>query len=268
MLCGPTTHRLGLDGGRTIVARTWAGEGVPIVFLHGLFGSSQSWAGLAASLGRPTVALDLPGFGESDLPLSADLSAYVDDVAAALAQLGVEGFELVGHSFGGAVAAALAQRVPDEVRSLLLLAPAGFGRIAQAELATAPLLGRVVEALMPRRLARRGIACSRPLLDAARQATRALVAAGRETRRAASYAGPVTALWGTDDHVVPPVHSRGVTATFPHAQVLLWTGMGHHPLAERHDALLDLLATGRSPRAGATTAPATPLSPSVTPKFA
>jgi len=59
-------------------------------------------------------------------------------VGAALDELRLDAFALVGHSLGGAVAAALAERTPESVSSLVLCAPVGFGPIRIAELAALP----------------------------------------------------------------------------------------------------------------------------------
>ena len=74
-------------------------------------------------------AVDLPGFGDSDRPTRNRMSAYAEDVQGALAATEVHDFTLVGHSLGGAVATALAERLRDDVTALVLMAPAGFGRI-------------------------------------------------------------------------------------------------------------------------------------------
>ncbi len=105
----PNTHHIELPGERTLLARVWPGEGVPVVFLHGIFASSEVWTEICTELDRPCVAFDLPGFGGSDLPSAPDVSAYAADIAAGIDALGIERFELVGHSFGGAVAARLAE---------------------------------------------------------------------------------------------------------------------------------------------------------------
>jgi pimeloyl-ACP methyl ester carboxylesterase len=217
-----TTHQISLPGGRQLTARSTPGEGVPVVFLHGLFGSSASWAEVCSGLDSPCIAIDLPGFGGSDAPPRPDVAAYAEDVAAALTELGIDRFELVGHSFGGAVAAALAERLPLRVVSLLLLAPAGFGRTPLAS------LGRRV--------------CRGP----ERQATAALVAAG--PAGAERYAGPVTALWGERDRVVSPSHGRRLVAALPQAHVAVLDGADHHLVSDRRDAIVDAVRTGRTPR--------------------
>lgn len=117
--------------GRCVVARVREGEGLPVVFLHGLFSSSVTWDRLCSELGRPSVAFDLPGFGESD-GHSHGVSRRAEDIAAAIRTLGLERFELVGHSFGGAVAACVASLVPTRVASLTLVAAAGFGPLRRA----------------------------------------------------------------------------------------------------------------------------------------
>ena len=243
----PTTHHIALPGRRTLQARVWPGDGDPVVFLHGIFASSEAWTEVCSSLDRPCIAFDLPGFGGSDLPSAPDVSAYAEDIAAGVDALGLSRFELVGHSFGGAVAARLAELLPARVTSLVLFAPAGFGRIALAEAMTIPGIRSVAEAAVWRSLARRQIALTAAAVEAARLATVALVAAGRR-RATTTFTAPVTAMWGTDDRVVRPRHGRDLATAFPQADVVLVDGMGHHPLQERPDEMLQLLRTGKTPR--------------------
>src|SRR5687767_9432066 len=95
-------------GGRRLTVRAWDGEGDPLILLHGLLDSSEGWADFAARTPRPCLAVDLPGFGGSDLPERPRIDAYVTTVAAGLNQLGIRGATLIGHSLGGAVAAGVA----------------------------------------------------------------------------------------------------------------------------------------------------------------
>jgi pimeloyl-ACP methyl ester carboxylesterase len=253
---------VGLPGDRRLTGRLWPGHGDPLVLIHGLFDSSEGWADLAARTGRSCIAIDLPGFGGSDLPPAPRIDCYADDVAFALDELGVRRATLVGHSLGGAVAAAVAERSPC-IASLVLLAPAGFGRIRVAELATLPGIVDLATLALP-------IAVGTPLVVAAsyaiflgrgrlpdralvarvrsraaraprgvRAAVVALAGRGREDQRRIDFDGRVGVLWGSDDALVPVSHAARVRTALPGAEVEIWPGMGHCPVQER---LTDLLA--------------------------
>lgn len=235
-----------------------------------MFDSSSGWDDLVLAGDRPCLAIDLAGFGRSSPPNLARLSAYAEDVVRVLGQAGVESFTLVGHSLGGGVAAAVAERLPSEVAALVLLAPVGFGRIALAEFAALPLVRELAGGLAPHVLANpflfsrvytqfvtRRISPTEELgtrlaaeaggvRPGLRAAVEAIAEAGRSPRafhrRAVHYHGPVVAVWGDRDAIVPPSHRRGVTAALPHAHIQVWSGMGHHPQRERPHELAALLA--------------------------
>ena len=103
------------------------------MLLHGLLDCAAGWKHVAEVVDHPSYAVDLPGFGDSDRPTRNRISAYAEDVQGALAELDVHDFTLVGHSLGGGVASQLAERLCDDVAALVLIAPAGFGRIRLAE---------------------------------------------------------------------------------------------------------------------------------------
>jgi len=101
-----------------------AGEGLPLLLLHGFGGAAWNWSEMAPLLeGRPLVIPDLPGHAGSDpLPAARSLTPYADVVAGLLdGSAGV-----VGHSMGAVVALRLAERRPDLVAGLVLAAPAGI----------------------------------------------------------------------------------------------------------------------------------------------
>src|SRR4051812_50169596 len=93
-----------VPGGRRLTGRAWDGEGAPLILLHGLLDSSEGWDDMAVRTSRPCIALDLGGFGRSDLPASPRIEAYADDVAAAPRRPRIQSATLVGHSLrrGGA----------------------------------------------------------------------------------------------------------------------------------------------------------------------
>lgn len=109
---------------------------LPVVFLHSAGGNSGHFAAQLAHLreDRRALAVDLPGHGKSPRAESFEIPAVAAVVEAALTAHGVDRFVLVGHSWGGAVALALAARAPARVAGLLLLDPARDGtRLPAAE---------------------------------------------------------------------------------------------------------------------------------------
>lgn len=118
-------------GGAAIHAVTAGdGSGLPIVLLHGFGGNAEGWSLVQAQLAqdRKVVAIDLPGHGRSGkLVPDGGYAAVAGVIGDALDALGIERFHLCGHSYGGAVAAALADLRPSSVAALCLVAPAGFG---------------------------------------------------------------------------------------------------------------------------------------------
>jgi pimeloyl-ACP methyl ester carboxylesterase len=105
-----------------------AGEGPPLVCLHGLGGTKASFLPTLSALAdrNRVIALDLPGSGDSDKPLSAayDAPYFADAVAAALDALDLERADLIGNSMGGRIAIEAGLRTPKRVGRLVLLSPA------------------------------------------------------------------------------------------------------------------------------------------------
>lgn len=100
------------------------GHGPPVLFLHGVGASLESWDALLTELspGRRYVRMDLRGHGRSmRTPGPYSLAAMAADVAGLLDRLGVDTVHLVGFSLGGLIAQAVALDYPDRVRSLALL---------------------------------------------------------------------------------------------------------------------------------------------------
>jgi len=274
----PTERIVPLPDGRRLTVWRWPGRGTPLVLLHGVLDSGRGWDGLARTTGRPCLAFDLPGFGASDLPTRPRISAYAEDVLAALDALRIHRYVLVGHSLGGAVATAMCERRGDEVSALVLMAPAGFGRIRLAELVSVPGVRDVTALLLPLALSNslalnvaystmvsnRGRMNSATLervkarasesVDGAREATRAVVAAGASRnafhRRRVRYYGPVTVLWGDRDRIVPMSHAAAVRKALPQAHVDIWPGMGHHPQHENPRRLRDYIERACGTRRG------------------
>jgi long-chain acyl-CoA synthetase len=99
-----------------------------LVFIHGFGGRAVQWIYQLQkfSMENRVIAFDLRGHGDSDKPIGRyTMSQILDDVRMGLNVLGVSGkVVLLGHSFGGAIAAEFASRWSDRVERLVLLATA------------------------------------------------------------------------------------------------------------------------------------------------
>jgi esterase len=95
--------------------RDLGGQGEPIVILHGLFGSSQNWAGIGRKLSSAghVFAPDLRNHGESPHAPTHSLADCVKDLADWADARDLERLRLIGHSMGGLVAMGFALRHPD-----------------------------------------------------------------------------------------------------------------------------------------------------------
>jgi len=99
-----------------------AGQGPPLVLLHGLFGSARNWGAVQKALAAEyrVVALDLRNHGASAHAPGMGYAAQAEDVAETLAALGIKNAALLGHSMGGKVAMMLALQEPAFVERLIV----------------------------------------------------------------------------------------------------------------------------------------------------
>lgn len=114
---------MGDEGLRLHVAR--AGDGPPLLLLHGFTGSADTWAPFIPTLGahHTLVAPDLHGHARSDAPADATrytMQACVRDLLALLDALRIDRCAMLGYSMGGRIALALALAAPERVTSLVL----------------------------------------------------------------------------------------------------------------------------------------------------
>jgi pimeloyl-ACP methyl ester carboxylesterase len=104
-----------------------AGTGEPVLLLHGLGATKASMLTSVAALGRGfrAIAVDLPGFGDSDKPLRGayDAAFFARGIVALLDALELDSAHVVGNSMGGRVALEVGLTAPERVGRLGLLAP-------------------------------------------------------------------------------------------------------------------------------------------------
>lgn len=115
-------------------------DGPAIILLHGFPESARAWRKLMDPLARKgfrVIAPDMRGYGGSDAPEGIEpyaLGTLAADIPALADALGIAGFVLVGHDWGGIIAWAVAAAYPDRVDRLIILNapnPGIFGRTAR-----------------------------------------------------------------------------------------------------------------------------------------
>jgi len=240
-----------VDGSR--IRYVEAGTGPAVVFIHGLGASLYAWrhtVPAAAAAGFRAIAFDNRGFGFSDKPAHGYANAdYTRLLLAFLDSLHVSQAVLVGHSMGGAIAAAAALAAPERVRGLVLADAAGFGTRWPLTLRMArwPLLGSVATSLRGRS-STAGILRS-TYADAAKVTEadidqyyapvpdpdygRALRAIMRQFRfddlvgRLGALAAPTLVVWGSADRWIPLAIGRRMSGELPRAAFLIVPRAGH-----------------------------------------
>ena len=238
------------------------GAGKPLVLVHGLGGSWQSWAPVLEALAvqREVIALDLPGHGQSAARAdSGTFAGLADSVEAYLAAQGLSGADLVGSSLGARLVLELARR--GGTGAVVALDPGGFWRgwertFFKTTIGASVRLLRALRASLP---AVTGSAVGRTLLlsqlsarpwalDPGQVATElqsyattptfdALVSdlsAGPEQRGPAGPgAGPIAIGWGRSDRLCLPRQAKRAMAAFPNATLHWFDGSGHFPAWDR-----------------------------------
>lgn len=102
----------------------------PLVLVHGFMGGSDQWQGQVEALGHKTelICLDLPGFGHNAHLQPIDrIESFAAWVIAQLRTMGVDHYDLLGHSMGGMVAQDIAWQDAARVRRLVLYATGAIG---------------------------------------------------------------------------------------------------------------------------------------------
>src|SRR5882757_10887087 len=121
-----------------------AGDGPPVVLVHGMVNSSKHWERVALRLADryTVVAPDLLGHGDS-AAVRGDysLGAHACSIRDLLTTIGIDRATVVGHSLGGGIAMQFFYQFPQRVERLVLISSGGLGREVKAPLRTAALPG-------------------------------------------------------------------------------------------------------------------------------
>ena len=259
------------------IATMQAGDGPPVVLLHGLGATKASFLPTVGALAprHRVIAIDLPGFGDSVKPIGAayDPAFFATSVVALLDALDHDRAALVGNSMGGRVAIEVGLRFPERASALALLAPslawlrdrpwAPLLRLVPPQLGLVqPAPRAIVEAIARRAIPGGGDGWTaagvdeflRSYLDPRGRA--AFYAAARNIvleephgedgfwTRLPQLRVPSLFVWGRHDPLVPLAFAKHVRRVLPAAKHLE-INCGHVPQLERpqitHDAVTRFL---------------------------
>lgn len=237
-----------------------AGEGPPVLLVHGFLASSGIWGSIAGKLSeRFTVyTLDLRGFGESDKPLTGYGVRHGSRLLHAFCQhFGLVNVAVVGHDIGGDMVVKLAADHPDLVRSVTAVAaPANEEQMdlpALLWLATLPVIGPLfyalgqyagfVRKLWMKAFVANGKELPEEVLEDAASSTPAAVrstfntvkreiSGERISRQSRNLKAPMLVISGEEDQIVDPASNETWSRTASRSEAVALQRCGHLPMIE------------------------------------
>jgi pimeloyl-ACP methyl ester carboxylesterase len=241
-----------------------AGNGPPILFLHGLGGSWRDWsANLPAFAAEYRVlAMDFPGFGESDKPeVQYSIEWLADVVEKFLQEKEIDRVTLVGHSMGAVVALDVASRPKSRVNKLVITDAVGIGDKSEflAYSMSKKIMGpdtewEFVESLLKNQframaddlIEKQKPQTARDLFESLRMPLtgKPLLPMTPEVQmtasifdfdirqKLASIQQPTLILWGAKDPVASPQDASFLKAEIHPSTLILFPDSGHSPMME------------------------------------
>jgi pimeloyl-ACP methyl ester carboxylesterase len=222
-----------------------AGDGPPLVHLHGAGGLRLTPAHDLLCRQFRVVAFEMPGFGASpENGRTRDMAELAMTMAAAAGALGFGEFALMGTSFGGKAALWLALQEPQRVKTLVLEAPAALRPEGLAPVAgTSEEMARRLYA-HPERMP--PLPAPDPLVqDKQRRLVARLFGPPRDPdleARLHELEVPTLVLFGTLDRVIPPEMGRFYKELIPNSHLVFVYDAGHAIGAERPEAFAEVVA--------------------------
>ncbi len=237
------------------IAYRVAGDGQPILFIHGNTGSKRWFEKVMFVEGARTIAPDMPNFGDSSHIDSADIDVYADYVAEFIRTLDVPvPVPVVGHSLGGAVVISLAIRYPDLVSRLMLVDSAPLDGLKTPE-EHYPVIEQYKD---NRDLMVQALTAVTPTLedgsfresladDAMRMNPIAFTGNARAlerfdyTSKAAAFTKPVMVVTGRKDVLITGEMAEATAHAFPNGSLTMLEAVGHSVMVEAPETFISLV---------------------------
>jgi pimeloyl-ACP methyl ester carboxylesterase len=232
-----------------------AGEGVPLVYLHGA-GTAPGFDSLLPMAEHLRLILPHhPGFGASaDDPNISEIHDYVRHYLDLFDQMGLDEFSVIGHSLGGYISSTMAMYVGSRISSMVLIAP--FGLRSKEHPTTDLFMLPDEEVFGCLTVDPAGVMAGKMTLppspeflaDRYREATSGArifwerpydLKLARWLHRVTQ---PTLLVWGEDDGVVPIGQAAEWAALLPHATLKTFPGQGHLLCDECPDEVAEAIA--------------------------
>jgi pimeloyl-ACP methyl ester carboxylesterase len=239
------------------------GSGTPLLILHGLFGSSRNWQGIATRLADAfqVHTIDLRNHGQSAQHPDMSYRAMAEDLEFLCARLGLGSVYVIGHSMGGKAAMQWALQYPGSIARLVVvdIAPVSYLRtyaglidallsLPLAELRNRAAAEERLRSHVPERPLRlfllqnlrfdEGTAHWRVNLPFIRAALPEIMGAP-DLPHDAVFPGPVQFVLGAHSDTVQPEHRAVIHRHFPTARFDTIADAGHWPHADQPERFLD-----------------------------
>ncbi|MEX2237791.1 MAG: alpha/beta hydrolase [Dehalococcoidia bacterium] len=251
----PDEKRVSIRDGLYEIRYFTAGQGEPLLFLHGSGG--LTWARFLDELAKDyaVTAPEHPGYGESSgldaLDDMTDFALYVGDFCDAV---GIERAHVIGHSLGGMLAAEAAILQAEYVNKLVICNAIGFWRDET------PVLDYIItppEQLMAAAFhdlespavaeAFKAPETGEEMQQMLYERTKSFMAAGKFAwpipdrglkRRIHRIKAPTLIVWGEHDGLVPPVYVEDFQSGIKNSKVLIMKDVAHMPMYEDPDGFV------------------------------
>jgi pimeloyl-ACP methyl ester carboxylesterase len=256
---------INLGGIKVRYLESGKGKNRHILFIHGLGSASDRWMKIPDTLSSDfhSVAIDLPGFGESDKP--ADIEYTIDQfrkfIILFLKEISINDGQtsLIGHSLGGYIASEIAIQNQSQVKQLVLIDSSGMLNKAT------PILEEYLNAAMNptkdnvRKVFEKMVAdpsmVPSQLVDGfirrinmpnAKHAFKSTLANSTKTQIGLDRLRqiiniPTLILWGSHDNVIPLEHSKFFDDSIINSRLEIIDDAGHAPFAEKPEQVCEIL---------------------------
>jgi pimeloyl-ACP methyl ester carboxylesterase len=244
-----------------------AGNGMPVVLIHGFMGMAYDWRFNIQELGKhfSIYALDLPGFGYSDKPLTFDYTSngYAEFIVSFLNAHRINRAVLVGNSMGGQIALMACLKYPHRVAGLVLVDSGGYPQsvgFLPFKLLKTPVIGEISMALINRTvikiMLRKGIYFDGSFatdevinkynnvygtVNARRMPPIIMRTIVKDEEYIASNLNnikcPALIIWGAEDRVISSLRAEMFRRDISNASVVILPQAGHMPQIEKSKAV-------------------------------